>query len=125
MKDPILTKISFLISIVLLVVMTTSTSCNKDKTGDGYVDTPIAGFTWTGNEFPAPVEIQFVNTSLNANYYEWDFGDGGESNDKDPKHTYFNTSGDIKTFQVTLKAIDLNTGLFQRKSKVLQILPGN
>lgn len=125
MNDPIIRKISYLLAVIMLMVLITSTSCNKGTTDDKYVDTPIAGFTWTGNEFPAPVEIQFLNTSLNANYYEWDFGDGGESTEKDPKHTYFNTTNDIKTFQVTLKAIDINTGLFQRKSKVIQILPGN
>ena len=49
---------------------------DQDDPPDHYVDTPIAGFTYTGNDGPAPVQIQFYNTSLNADKFEWDFGDG-------------------------------------------------
>ena len=57
--------------------------------------------------------------------HEWDFGDGGTSNERDPLHVYHNTSGDVKNFLVVLKATDSTSGLFQRKSKTLAIQPGN
>lgn len=96
---------------------------DEDDPPDHYVDTPIAGFTYTGNDGPAPVQIQFYNTSLNADKFEWDFGDGGTSNERDPLHTFYNTSGEVKTYLVVLKAIDSTSGLFQRKSKTLAIQP--
>ncbi len=101
-------------------------SCDKkEDIPDHYVNTPIAGFTWTGNDGPAPVTIQFVNTSENADLFEWDFGDGGTSVERDPQHTYHNTTNLSKAFSITLKATDSSSGLFQRKSKVIEIQPGS
>ncbi|MBI9062881.1 MAG: PKD domain-containing protein [Marinilabiliaceae bacterium] len=37
-----------------------------------------------------PVTTQFVNTSVNADSYFWDFGDGFISNQSDPLHTFTN-----------------------------------
>ncbi len=34
--------------------------------------------------------VTFTNSSLNAESYSWDFGDGNTSTDKDPTHTYVN-----------------------------------
>ena len=113
------------LSIVAMIIVLSSSSCNKNNGDDDPANTPIASFTWTGNESPAPVEVNFINSSLYANLYEWDFGDGGISSEKNPVHTYFNTSGETKDFIVVLKAIDNSTGLFQRRSKLIQILPSN
>ncbi|MFO7614231.1 MAG: PKD domain-containing protein [Bacteroidales bacterium] len=100
-------------------------SCTgKDDPPDIYINTPIAGFTWTGNDHPAPVTVQFVNTSEYADQFEWDFGDGQSSTQRDPQHTYYNTSGQPRNFTVILKATDPGTGMFQRQSKVIVIQPG-
>ncbi len=37
-----------------------------------------------------PLEVEFNNYSTGAVTYDWDFGDGGTSNDEDPVHTFFN-----------------------------------
>jgi gliding motility-associated-like protein len=37
---------------------------------------------------PAPLEIYFSNNSLNANSYQWFFGDGGNTYLESPSHTY-------------------------------------
>lgn len=116
-------KLISIISVATLTLMLSASSCNKNPDDGDPATTPIASFTWIGNETPAPVEVQFINSSLNANLYEWEFGDGGVSTEKDPVHTYFNTSGETKDFIVVLKAIDNSTGLFQRRSKLIQILP--
>ncbi len=49
--------------------------------------TPVVRFTGTGIGC-APLTIQFSNTSLYADEYEWDFGDGFKSNEENPVHTY-------------------------------------
>lgn len=46
---------------------------------------PVASFlaTTSGDGF-----YQFTNTSLGANSYSWDFGDGSQSNEQSPSHVY-------------------------------------
>jgi PKD repeat protein len=100
-------------------------SCSKEEDQpDYYINTPIAGFTYTGNDGPAPVSVQFYNTSQNADSFEWSFGDGATSSERDPKHTYHNSSNETKTFLVILKATETSTGLYQRKSKSIAVQPG-
>ena len=60
---------------------------------------PIAAFTYVDtcvNTQP----IEFVNLSSDANFYNWDFGDGNTASSSDPGHTYA-TGG---TYQVILIA---------------------
>jgi PKD repeat protein len=44
--------------------------------------------------------VRFTNTSLYDGTYEWDFGDGETSNDRDPDHTY----ADDGVYDVVLRA---------------------
>ncbi len=65
----------------------------------GSVTTPTADLTFeaaAGNF----LEYTFTNTSINANSFEWDFGDGNSSTDKSPTHTYASTG----TYNVVLTA---------------------
>ncbi|WP_322973917.1 PKD domain-containing protein [Pedobacter sandarakinus] len=39
-------------------------------------------------KFAVPAPINFINTSTDADDYEWDFGDGQTSNEISPTHTY-------------------------------------
>ncbi|MDD3875728.1 MAG: C25 family cysteine peptidase [Bacteroidales bacterium] len=48
----------------------------------------------------APVTVEFINQSMNATSYQWNFGDGFTSSDSNPSHTYQN----IGTYNVTLVA---------------------
>jgi len=62
----------------------------------------------TVNPFPSPsftssingLDVDFTNTSTEANSYSWDFGDGGTSTDVNPSHTY----ADDGTYDVVLTA---------------------
>ena len=45
-------------------------------------------FEIVNNGCKAPCEIEFVNKSLNAENYIWDFGDGGTSDQFSPSHKY-------------------------------------
>jgi PKD repeat protein len=118
-KNPLFSIASAILFMILV------TSCNKDENQpDYYTNTPIAGFTYQGNDGPAPVTIEFYNTSQNADVFEWTFGDGYSSNERDPSHKYYNTTNEVKTYLVVLKAIDSSSGLYQRQSKSIAIQPG-
>ena len=123
-KPVIIRSFLLILNITLITVLIISCKEKADKP-DYYVNTPIAGFSWTGNDGPAPVNVQFVNTSQNADLFEWDFDDGHISSARDPQHTFYNSSNEPKNFNVVLKATDSSSGLFQRRSRVIVIQPGN
>ena len=64
----------------------------------------IADFTTDNGlfEFCADVDFNMVNTSIGANEYAWDFGDGNTSNDENPGIAY----SDEGTYPVTLIATE-------------------
>lgn len=61
---------------------------------------PVAEFLFSGGVCGAPCEVSFTNTSENAERYEWDFGDGNQSAQENPTHT-FRFAG---TYRVVLRA---------------------
>ncbi len=62
---------------------------------------PVANFTVPTQKLVAPVEVTFTNTSLKAESYAWDFGDGATSTEASPKHRYVHSGN----YAVTLKAV--------------------
>jgi PKD repeat protein len=77
----------------------TNTSGNNTITQTNYItvnDVPNVGFntTQTGND------VDFNNSTTNADSYAWDFGDGNTSTDENPSNTY----PDDGTYTVTLTA---------------------
>lgn len=58
---------------------------------------PTAGFT---NEIDGST-VTFTNTSVNADSYMWDFGDGNTSNEESPVHTYANDGSYTVTMTAT------------------------
>jgi PKD repeat protein len=79
---------------ILVVILILVSDCKKDP------PLPVANFTFTGDNSSTPCEIIFTNSSINANSYTWNFGDGSSSQEENPKHTY-NTEG---AFSVKLTA---------------------
>ncbi len=77
-------------SILLISLFTLS--CKKTP--------PVANFSFDGTAKNAPTSVQFTNTSTDADEYAWDFGDGGNSSEKDPNHLYKNAG----TYTITLVA---------------------
>ena len=50
---------------------------------------PVAAFTVTGTTYIAGKPVAFVNTSLgDPKHFTWTFGDGADSTDRQPTHTY-------------------------------------
>jgi len=75
-------------------------STTKNVTIQNSIPAPVANFTFTGDNKPAPCEVSFTNTSTDATSFNWEFGDGATSIEQNPKHTY-STGG---TFNVKLTA---------------------
>jgi PKD repeat protein len=70
----------------------------------------IAGFTATPSTGPAPLTVQFTNTSVNANTYLWLFGTGSLSGSTtavasssltNPTHQFWKTGSFIVTLQAS------------------------
>jgi PKD repeat protein len=123
MRNTLAIKAPFTILPVVLLSVFFNSCTKQEDLPDYYVNTPIAGFSWTGNEGPAPVTVQFINTSENSDQFEWTFGDGQTSTQRDPVHTFNNSSSEPKNFNVVLKATDTYSGLYQRRSQVIVIQP--
>jgi YVTN family beta-propeller protein len=65
---------------------------------------PVANFSSNVTKGYAPISIQFTDFSKNSTEWNWDFGDGNNSTEQNPVHTY-STAG---SYNVTLKAINAN-----------------
>ena len=69
-----------------------------------------AGFTVINSEGFAPLTVQFQEASVSydeVTHYEWDFGDGYRSNDRDPTHTYLEPG--VYTVRLTITDVDGDT----------------
>lgn len=64
---------------------------------------PIADFQASPDSGCGPLHVQFLNNSLGAVSYLWDFGDGTFSNIINPAHTYVNNT----TYSVKLIATNI------------------
>ena len=67
-----------------------ASSCSKTKTV----------FSLEGNQVKLPSKALFVNNSQESDRWEWDFGDGTRSTEKNPKHLYVKSG----IYQVVLKS---------------------
>jgi PKD repeat protein len=77
-----------LLAAVLMILVS---GCDKSPKADFYVSSPTVDVYQT---------IYFTNTSSNADYYRWSFGDGSVSTEVHPVHSY-----DLPgTYLVTLEA---------------------
>jgi len=81
--------------------------CASSVTNTDYINVylqPEASFTALNN--PTNIlkpEVNFINSSLNSNFYVWNFGDNsGNSNETNPTHLYSNE--DPGNYEVTLIA---------------------
>ena len=63
---------------------------------------PTAAFSGTPTTGPAPLTVQFTDTSAGwPNLWYWDFGDGGTSTDQNPAHVYSSTGNYTVSLTVT------------------------
>ncbi len=116
------------ILIVSFIILLFFQSCNEDKEIDPDITLqyPVAAFSFSGNDGPAPVTVQFINKSEtivpDSCIYTWTFGeDGPQSSLKDPSFTFNNSSNETKVYLVTLNVKDLVSGLSQARSLGVEI----
>jgi len=62
---------------------------------------PVAGFTPNTTSGNAPLTVKFDDESLNAEKWNWDFGDGGSSDVASPIHTYMEAGNYIANLTVS------------------------
>lgn len=55
---------------------------------DGEKGAPVAEFSMENNGCQAPCTVQFNNLSQNADSFQWTFGDGGSSTEKNPVYKF-------------------------------------
>jgi FOG: PKD repeat len=65
---------------------------------------PVADFYTDNTSGYAPLPVQFTDNSQNATSWNWNFGDGNNSTEQNPSHTY-STAG---TYTVSLTATNEN-----------------
>ena len=95
------------------------TSCEKDDpTPTPVAETPISSFQFEVDQTDF-LKVVFSNFSQNATSYAWDFGDGEDSTEENPTHTYA-AGGD---YTVTLEAI--NGSESRSSSKTITITDPN
>ena len=86
---------------VLLTFTVLTSSCKKP-------DPVVANFTTDPTEVFAGETVQFTNASENANFYQWDFGDGSSSILENPTHEY-DSEGTYKVILTAIGDEDSNT----------------
>jgi gliding motility-associated-like protein len=89
---------------VTLVVLDPNT-CNKEDTVVKNVvvmDPPTVDFEYSPLKPIENTPVQFVNTSVGATKYLWDFGDGDTSSQVNPSHQYLRTG----TYHVCLTGVN-------------------
>jgi len=111
-----------LISILSIIILIACTKADEsDQKNVGTLTLPVASFYFTGNESLAPVTVTFHNTSQYSDQFLWTFHNGSTSSDFSPSFNYPNI-GEDKTYLVTLKATDSNTGETNTRSKSVLII---
>jgi len=84
------------------VMLVTSNSGGSDTT---FKSVAVNDVLYVASEFPDTVQagttVQFVDSSMYANSWQWYFGDGNNSTTPNPQHTYQNKGTFIVTLLVT------------------------
>jgi gliding motility-associated-like protein len=79
--------------------------CSSSITQQNYIcveEPPIANFSTSPTIFTEPYQnINFINSSVGASTYFWEFGDNATSTDENPTHFYTNTESG---YMITLTA---------------------
>lgn len=74
-----------------LLLLLFSTGCKKQLPGEGDIDDltpPSALFAYAQNDVSNYLAVSFLNSSVSATDYAWDFGDGATSTEFEPVHEY-------------------------------------
>lgn len=87
-----------------MVVWSTASASHLRGYGAGWGNGPAARvpyFTVSTNNANAPLWVHFIDLSIGALSWSWNFGDGGTSTRRSPSHRYTNFGGFFATQTVT------------------------
>ncbi|MBL4657458.1 MAG: PKD domain-containing protein, partial [Flavobacteriales bacterium] len=109
---------------VILTVQTGAGCTDSDTSSSVLVNpNPTAGFTFSA-EFPTILEeVEFLDASIGADQWLWDFGDGDPfSQTQNPKHTYLDV-GLMQVTQVVTNSITLCRDSLTMGYRIANIYP--
>lgn len=112
--------------VIALVIFVLASCAKVDEEARKNVESltyPVASFTFSGNEGPAPVDVSFHNSSEYCDKYEWTFHNGSKSDAFEPTFHYVNGETSDITYLVTLTVTDSGTGLTNTRSKSVVVHP--
>jgi PKD repeat protein len=110
---------------VTLYIVSTNFFCFETFTYDITVFPGIeAGFTFTPSAGCSPMELEIHNTSIGADIYLWDFGDGGSSDSGDTiiRHTFIN-DGLYSEQYLIQQLVENNAGCKDSLERVVTVYP--
>lgn len=87
-----------------------------DQVSVDFRPVPDAGFITDVDEGCYPLRVQFTNYSVGGSVYQWSFGDGSTSGDRNPVHTY--TQPGQYTVQLNAPGPDGMDGVYTREIMV-------
>jgi len=88
---------------------------------ESVIATPEANFTTDTTSGSAPLTVNFTDTSTGATEWLWDFGDGTNSTEQNPIHTY----NDAGTYTVNLTVTGPGGTDTKTKTNYIAVIPKN
>ncbi len=97
--------------------------CTANSTYDVDINVlPEVFFVYSNDQNYTNLDFFFDNQSTNANVFEWDFGDGANSSETDPFHTFpVLNAGEEATFVVHLTGTNSNSGCVNQHEETIRI----
>ena len=81
-----------------------------------------ASFAYSEIAGCSPLQVDFQNTSLNGNQFDWSFGDGLSANSENVSHTFYNINGVLNAFETEL-TVTSTQGCSDSASVAVQVSP--
>ena len=107
--------------IIVIFLLLGAFSCEDYEMGKPEASTQ-ADYTYeVSNDYYAPCTVTFTNKSINANAYQWDFGNGQSSSDENPSVS-FQEPG---IYKITLTVSGPNDDLYYNTLKKTVTLVGS
>jgi S-formylglutathione hydrolase len=97
-------------SFTILVIIVLVTACKN----------PEASFIYECGDCIIGDPVQFTSTSINSETFNWDFGDGNTTSEKNPVHIYYESG----VFNVELTVSNKNGSDRASGSVTINVLPG-
>jgi PKD repeat protein len=96
-------------SLIFIAMLLMLSGCYKD---------PQAQFTMSASSIEVGESVNFLNTSMDMDRCEWIFGDGGQSTETNPSHSYT----DPGAYQVTLRVFSKQDMKADQRTDVVTVI---